>query len=270
MSTPPQGPRDEPWAFPAGQQPHPPQPAAPEPYSPQPYSPQPYPQGSGQPYPQAAGQPYPQAGQPYPQQPSSQQQPWQPGAALPPPPGAVPGDAPAATPRSPLPRILIAVLVVVAVGLGVFLYLQNKQTDTASADVGDCLKVEGTTTIGQPKSEQVPCTDPAAAFVVTETGDSSVSCDDAELSFEQYSSDDQSDVRTRLCLRPNFTVGKCYVEGATSVDLPQVGDCSTVEGTLKVKVLSIDTSTGSTAKCPDPELAYGYPKRNLAVCFAKP
>lgn len=225
-------------------------------------------QGQGWPQqPQGQGWPPVPPGQGWPQQAGQ-------GPALPPPPGAVPAGAPPAptgpAPRPGVARALIAVLVVVVVALGVFLYLQNKNTDTAQAEVGACIRVEGTTTLDRPKSEQVPCSDPAAAFVVTASGDSSVTCDEYELTFEQYAGQDESDVDTRLCLRPNFTVGGCYLEGKTSVDLPAVGSCSTLQGTGKVQVLSIDTSTSSTARCPDPELAYSYPLRNVAVCFGRP
>ena len=246
----------------------------------------PYQQGSGQfpgqpqdPYQQGGAGQDPQQATPYgqPSQGGYQQAsgPYPPPGAygppsgqFPPPPGpGAPGGA--TPPRSALPRILIAVLLVLVVALGVFLFVQNKKSDPTAASVGDCLKVEGTSTVGNPKSEQIDCTDAQALFKVTESGGSDLSCDESELSYVQYRGDDESDVTDTVCLRPNFKVGDCYVEPDTGTDLPKLGPCTSIEGATKVKVDSVNENTADDSVCQDPRLSYTYTKRNVVVCFSE-
>lgn len=171
----------------------------------------PYPQGPG---PEQAGG-FPSAG---PSTPS--------GAGLLPP--AAPAGGAPVKPSKTIAVRLLSVLVAVAVAIGVYLFF-NRGSDAANASVGDCLKVQGSSTVGNPKTDPIACTDPAALFVVTDTGDKNLSCDKYEVTYQEYSGDDRSDVRGQLCLRPNFTVGGCYLEPSNDTDLPQIGDCASLQ-----------------------------------------
>lgn len=164
---------------------------------------------------------------------------------------------------------LLSALVAVAVAIGVYLFF-HRSSAAANASVGECLKVQGSTTVGSPKTDPIACTDPAALFVVTDTGDENLSCEKGETTYQEYSDKDSKDVKRQLCLRPNFTVGGCFVEEATEKDLPQVGDCTSLQSDAKFKVVKIDTASSDASKCDDPDLTYSYPKRNLVVCFAQP
>ncbi|MEJ7651020.1 MAG: hypothetical protein WKF57_18560 [Nakamurella sp.] len=188
-----------------------------------------------------------------------------PAGQIPPPVGSPVGPVPG---RSAFPRILIATLLAAVVALGVFLFVHNSRNDPTTAPVGSCLEVAGTTTVGNPESEQIDCADPAAQFEVTETG-SSVSCDRLELSYVRYQGDDGSAVMGTVCLRPHFEVGECYVRPSTRTTLPRVGPCSDVGSDTKVRVDSLHQNSTSGSVCPSASMSYTYVKRRLVVCFSR-
>jgi hypothetical protein len=161
--------------------------------------------------------------------------------------------------------IILSIIGVLVIGVGIWAFITSQQA-TVNAKAGDCIKVEGSTTIGNPDTSQVNCNDPSALFVVTETGDQNLSCEDAEA--EYYQKNSKGDVTDRICLRPNFRTGDCFVPAPTSVQLPQVGDCSSISGTTKYTVLQFDTTTADESKCPSDSVGvYSSTKRNYVVCF---
>ncbi len=190
-----------------------------------------------------------------------------------PPPGSVnPGMMPpAAEPAkkkgmTPQRIIILSIIGVLVIGVGIWAFIRS-QNATVNAKAGDCIKVEGTSTVGNPDTSQVDCNDASALFVVTEAGDENLSCEDAEA--EYYQKNSKGDVTDRICLRPNFQTGECFVPAETTVQLPQVGDCSSISGTTKYKVLLFDTTSADKSKCPPDSVgAYSSTKRNYVVCFA--
>src|SRR6185312_11674842 len=169
------------------------------------------------------------------------------------PPGSVtPGAIPPAEPvkkkgMTPQRIIILSIIGVLVIGVGIWAFVTSQKA-TVNAKTGDCIKVEGTSTIGNPDTSQIDCNDAAALFVVTEAGDENLKCEDAEA--EYYQENSKGDVTDRICLRPNFQSGKCFVPAATTVQLPQVGECSSVSGSTKYKVLLFDTTTADESKCP--------------------
>ncbi len=130
---------------------------------------------------------------------------------------------------------MLSIIGVLVVGVGIWAFVTSQKA-TVNAKVGDCIKVEGDTTVGNPDTSQIDCNDPAALFVVTETGDKNLTCEDAEA--EYYQKNSKGDVTDRICLRPNFQTGKCFVPAPTTVQLPQVGDCSSINGAPSTRCCS--------------------------------
>ncbi len=195
------------------------------------------------------------------------------GAAFPPPagspmaypPGMIPPPAPVKKDKK-RQRLLVAILVVVLAGLAIFAVVRSQKTSTTAADVGACIKVTSAT-LTDPKTEQAPCTDPAALFVVTETGGSDVKCDVNEPSYVEGRNTD--DPQSRVCLRYNLTVGECLDPGATESSVPKKVDCATpTEETAKLVQLRTDTADES--QCPADTTPLALAKRNILYCFGTP
>ena len=232
-----------------------------------------YPPPTGSYPPPAGSYPPPPAGS-YPPPAGAYSDAQQPGLApgMYPPPGSVnpgglpPAPEPAKKKRMTPQRIIILSIVgVLVIGVGIWAFISSQKA-TVNAKPGDCIKVEGGTTVGNPDTSQVDCNDPAALFVVTETGDQNLSCDEAEA--EYYQKNSKGDVTDRICLRPNFQTGECFVPAPTTVQLPKVGDCTTISGSTKYKVLLFDTTTADESKCPSDSVGvYSSTKRNYVVCF---
>ena len=205
-----------------------------------------YPPPSGQAYPLPSGQPYPAPGAPggYP-------------------PGAVP--PPPAAPGARKKRLLFTAVVLVIAAIAItFTIVHNQKTATTAADVGACIKITSSTLI-DPQTEQAPCGDAAALFVVTETGGSDVSCDENEPSYvEGKNTDDPS---SRVCLRYNLTVGDCLDVGVLDSSVPKKVDCAAPTSTT-AKLVLLDLTTADESKCPSDSRALPLTKRNILYCFA--
>ncbi len=185
----------------------------------------------------------------------------QPGA-YPPPPGVMPPK-----PKSKARLItLIVVLVVVVVG-GVTAYLYSKKHDTAQAKVGDCVQVKSVSA-DNADTNQIACTDPAATYIVTQVGDSSLTCDTAEATYTETKG---SDVKSTVCLRPNLAVGDCWKEGASTEPSVKYLGCANVPATDKSdtnKLLKLDTTSSSDSACPSgTTLTLPLPTRMMIYCF---
>ena len=220
-------------------------------------------------YPPADGGQYPPAGANYPP-PSGQAYPPPSGQAYPPPgapggypPGTVP--PPAAAPGAKKKRLLFTAVVLVIAAIAItFTIVHNQKTATTAADVGACIKITSSTLI-DPKTEQAPCGDPSALFMVTETGGSDVSCDDNEPSYvEGKNTDDPS---SRVCLRYNLTVGDCLDVGLLDSSVPKKVDCAAPTSTT-AKLVLLDLTTADESKCPSDSKALPLTKRNIVYCFA--
>lgn len=156
-------------------------------------------------------------------------------------------------------------LLVAAIAI-TFTIVRNQKTATTAANVGDCIKVTSSTLI-DPKTEQAPCTDPTALFMVTETGGGDVKCDPNEPSYVQGK--DTDDPSARVCLRYNLAVGDCLDEGAISSSVPKKVDCSTPTSTT-AKLVSIDLTSADESKCAADTTPLPLVKRNIVYCFGDP
>lgn len=213
-----------------------------------------YPPPSGAQYPPPSGQAFPPpTGPAYP--------PGTPGA----PGGFPPGTVPPAAPGAKKKRLIItaAVLVVVAIVV-TFSIVHNQKTATTAANVGACIKITSATLI-DPKTEQAPCSDPAALFMVTETGGSDVKCDENEPSYVEGK--DTNDPSSRVCLRYNLTVGDCLDVGLLDSSVPKKVDCTAPTSTT-AKLVLLDLTTADESKCPSDSKALPLTKRNIVYCFA--
>lgn len=197
----------------------------------------------------------------------------------PPPPGG-PGGPPPAYPTPPPPApiakpnnagkfVKIGLGVVVLAVVAVFT-IMNWGTSASSAEVGDCIKVNEAG-ITDADVEKIDCTDPAAAYKVGATFDSSsATCpggsDSAYVSYTQTGGRRSSSLT--LCLILNATEGDCYEEG-TSVDTKV--ECTDPNATFQVaKVL---TDSADPAACPEGVLGvyvYPEPKPGMVQCLGEP
>jgi hypothetical protein len=188
-----------------------------------------------------------------------------PGSVIPGQPG--PPQAPAKKAMTTQRIVILSIIGVLVVGVGIWAFLQSKSA-TINANVGDCVQVSGSVTASNPDTEQIDCNDPKALFVVTATGDETMQCEDGET--EYYQKNSKGDVTDRVCMLPNVQTGDCFVPAPTVVQLPQVGDCSTLTGSTKVKVLLVDRTTSDESKCPADKIgAYSSVARHILICFGK-
>ena len=201
----------------------------------------------------AGGYPPPPTGSAYPV--------GQPGA-YPPPPGVMP---PKPKSRARLITLIVVLAVVIAGGLTAYFY--SKKHDTAQAKVGDCVQVKSVST-DNADTNQIACTDPAATYVVTQVGDSSLTCDTAEATYTETKG---SDVKSTVCLRPNLAVGDCWKEGASTEPSVKYIGCANVSAADKSstnKLLKLDTTSSSDSACPsDTTVTLALPTRTMIYCF---
>ncbi len=213
------------------------------------------PRGAGQAFPPPAGGAFPPpAGGAFPP-------PVAPGSY---PPGMIP--PPATPPTDKKKRLLLTAVVLLVVAIAVtFTIVHNQKTATTAANVGDCIKITSATLI-DPKTEQAPCTDPAALFKVTETGGNDVQCDPNEPSYVEGK--DTDDPSSRVCLRYNLAVGECIDEGLLDSSVPKKVDCTTPTSST-AKLVSIDLTSADESKCPADSSPLPLVKRTIVYCFGE-
>ena len=186
-----------------------------------------------------------------------------PGGPVPAPPGAFYQPA-AGNPARRRRRKWWIIAVTAFVVIGGFGAYQASKTDTTSASVGACIKVTSPTLIN-PQTSQTPCSDPAAMYVVTETGDGSITCDTNEASYVQGS--DTNNPTARVCLRYNVVAGDCIDTGAAPNSVPQKVRCSPLNPSTTVKILAVITTTSDKSQCPTGTVGLPVTKRNMVYCL---
>lgn len=215
----------------------------------------------------APGQP--QQGQPgQPQQgqyppPGPYQQPQDPSAAMPGMAGG-PEEQPKKTNTS---RIVIAAVVVLALVLGGVLYFVLRGSDPATAQAGDCIKVNKAST-EDADVDKMSCDEPEAIYKVSAAG-KDVQCDTAELEYTEETKD--HDITTRLCLQPNVETGDCIlpVDGNGN-DFEKV-DCAEHAGDENaVKIDLFDHSTNDETECPDGSIPIAAFETHVGLICASP
>lgn len=157
-------------------------------------------------------------------------------------------------------RGLIALATVVAVlglAVGGVLYWKAQTTQTANADVGDCVQVTSASR-DQAQTRQINCADPQAGYRVTAVG-TGVGCDTKENTFSQGD--------TTVCLRLNLQVGDCAKIRNTPSGSVERTDCAGATAD-DVRLASLDTAAGSSVVCSDGQLPLVLTSRSITYCFA--
>jgi hypothetical protein len=157
---------------------------------------------------------------------------------------------------------------VVVLGIAAFFAIKFWGTSAASAEVGDCIKVNEAS-ISSADVEKVECTDPAAAYRVGATFDAaSDSCPDKDTSgYVSYTQTSNRGDGLLLCLILNAKEGDCYKQG-TSVDTKV--ECTSSEATFQVSKL---VDSADEAACPEGTAGtyvYPEPKPGLVQCLVEP
>ena len=224
-----------------------------------------YPAGG---YPPPSGQaPYPPPNPGYPPQPAGAVPPggYPPPPGAYPPPGGYPAPPPPAQPKRKFGTALIVrlVIAVVVIGVGIGGYLWWNRSDTARANVGECVNVKNSSTIGNADTETIDCGDPKASYVITETGGSDIKCDENEA---EYTESGRGAKSSKVCMRPNLKEGECFDFGATSIDIGKKVACAGA-GTNAAKLVNLYTDTIDESKCQYPQGAVAVKKRNILYCF---
>ena len=68
------------------------------------------------------------------------------------------------------------------IGVGIFLFVREGKTETTRAAVGACIEVKSASATDA-DTAQIDCNDPKAAYIVTETGGSDISCDESHSQY---------------------------------------------------------------------------------------
>ncbi|GGF36438.1 LppU/SCO3897 family protein [Williamsia phyllosphaerae] len=180
------------------------------------------------------------------------------------------GGPPPPPPRKSSKRI---VWIIVGVVIAIALILAGARAvladDVVSTDkdvsVGDCITVSGENAALTPK--QASCSDSSFTFkVVQKFSVTSLPC--AGENFAQITSPDFG----KLCLAPNFRVGKCYsfpAQDDAALSGVKESDCSAPSGSTEVIVKVLDQqSTTSPNFCPTGRvLAFPVPEP-VSYCLA--
>ncbi|MGK8521912.1 LppU/SCO3897 family protein [Nocardia asteroides] len=168
----------------------------------------------------------------------------------------------------PLARIVLALVAVAAVVItvaGCSLIGDAGKSDTAKAQVGDCINViEGSAV--DSKTEPVDCSSDKAVYKVAQSYDKKTDCAPDYTSYEETLG---GGTTAFLCLAPNFKEGSCYNESSTT-GYKHV-DCGAAEATFKVlkridgqadELLCGEDATGFRLIETDPKVTFctGNPK----------
>ncbi|CAM4502815.1 hypothetical protein NONI108955_37120 [Nocardia ninae] len=159
---------------------------------------------------------------------------------------------------------LVAVAAVVVTVVGCSAAKDASKSDTAKANVGDCINVTKSSSTDA-KTEPVDCSSEKAVYKIAQTFDKKTECPTDYTSYEETLA---GGTTAFLCLAPNFKQGSCYNES------PATGykhvDCTTPEASFKV-VKRIDGEADELLCGADADsfrLISETPK--ITFCLAKP
>ncbi|GAA5099058.1 hypothetical protein GCM10023319_61700 [Nocardia iowensis] len=123
---------------------------------------------------------------------------------------------------------LVAVAAVVVTVVGCSAAKDASKSDSAKANVGDCLNViKGSST--DAKTEPVDCSSEKAVYKIVQSSDKKTECATDYTSYEETLA---GGTTAFLCLAPNFKQGSCYNESSTT-GYKHV-ECGSSEATFKV------------------------------------
>lgn len=163
-----------------------------------------------------------------------------------------------------LARIVLALVAVAALAAtGCSAIDDASKSDTAKANVGDCIKVTNNSPDAT-ESQPVDCSATEAVYKVFQTSDKELQC---APEYTTYTEPLAGGGKAYMCLAPNFKQGSCYADVGTNPY--QYVDCGSTEAAFKVlqriegqvdEMLCGGESTRFIT-VPDPKLTY---------CLGKP
>ncbi|MEV6715115.1 hypothetical protein AB0M48_24125 [Lentzea sp. NPDC051208] len=169
-----------------------------------------------------------------------------------------PAQEPAPKKTSVGKRILTYVVVLIVVG-GAFYAFNYFTNDAAQAKAGDCAVVSGTST--KPEYKPVDCGAAEANYTVGKAGGTSEVCGEG---YAEYTQSQRRGPKTKLCLAPLFSEGKCYAENTGDVGAKAV-EC-TASASFKVTKVAKDAAP-QCAEGADPR---SFPEAKLHYCIGAP
>ncbi|SUA76163.1 Uncharacterised protein [Nocardia otitidiscaviarum] len=158
---------------------------------------------------------------------------------------------------------LVLALVAVAALAGCSMFQEASKSDTAKAQVGDCINVISGSAVDS-ETEPVDCSSEKAVYKVMDVHDTKTECKEEYTSYEETLN---GGTTAFLCLAPNFKEGACYNESPTT-GYKSV-DCSAPEASFKV-TKRID---GQTDEFLCDTAAIGYrivPDPKMTFCLGSP
>jgi hypothetical protein len=123
---------------------------------------------------------------------------------------------------------LVAVAAVVVTVAGCSMIGDAGKSDTAKAEVGDCINVIDGSAVDS-KTEPVDCSSDKAVYKIAQSYDKKTDCAADYTSYEETLG---GGTTAFLCLAPNFKEGSCYNE-SSSTGYKHV-DCASADATFKV------------------------------------
>ncbi|MDX8051207.1 hypothetical protein SK571_17610 [Lentzea sp. BCCO 10_0798] len=156
-------------------------------------------------------------------------------------------------------RILTYIVGLIVVG-GAFYAFNYFSSDVAQAKVGDCAVVSGTST--SPEYKPVDCGAADANYTVGKAGGTSEVCGKG---YDEYTQSQRRGPKTKLCLAPLLSEGKCYAENTGGVGAKAV-EC-TESAAFKVTKVVKDTAA---PQCVEGEEPQSFPEAKLHYCLGAP
>ncbi|GAB2873030.1 LppU/SCO3897 family protein [Lentzea nigeriaca] len=157
-------------------------------------------------------------------------------------------------------RILTYIVGLIVVGAGVYAF-NYFTSDVAQAKVGDCASVTGTTS--SPQYKVVECGSGEANYTIGKSLGLNESC--GNDSYSELTESARRGPKTKLCIAPIFTEGKCYSDSTTNMDVKAV-ECS---GSKLFKVNKV-VKEAAAPQCAEGEQALTYPELKLNYCVGLP
>ncbi|RDI43501.1 LppU/SCO3897 family protein [Nocardia mexicana] len=159
-------------------------------------------------------------------------------------------------------RLVSALLVPVALAAGCSALQGASRSDTARAQIGDCIDVlEGSTV--DSRTEPVDCTSDRAVYTVMSASEAQRDCGTEYSSYEETF---HGGTTAFLCLAPNLKQGSCYHQDRDTGFA--YADCAAPEATVRVVARIDGRSDESLCEANSTFLLLSEPKTTF--CLANP
>ncbi len=165
-----------------------------------------------------------------------------------------------------LKRLLLPVLalsVVAFIGSGCSLIDKATKSETARANVGDCIKVNKASDTDA-DTETIDCASDDAIYKVAKTSDAQISC--PSQAYSTYTETLGNSTSAYLCLVPNLKEGKCYKDEPSNI-VPIA--CTDPGATFKI-TKKVDGQEDENL-CAEADNQYmTFPDPKLTYCMQEP